>query len=112
MNFPRKIAKRFMLGGKGAGPSRLTGWIAITGFAVGCMAMVLSISVLNGVEFRINGSSFYSFPFALSYEYHIPLFDDSEKVGKHYIKLLFDFISFMSWNIFFLVYYLTILPKS
>ena len=53
MNFARKIAKRFMLGGKGAGPSRLTGWIAITGLAVGCMAMVLSISVLNGFESRV-----------------------------------------------------------
>ena len=42
-----------MLGGKGAGPSRLTGWIAITGLAVGCMAMVLSISVLNGFEKKV-----------------------------------------------------------
>ena len=42
-----------MLGGKGAGPSRLTGWIAIIGLAVGCMAMVLSIAVLNGFESRV-----------------------------------------------------------
>ena len=53
MSFSRKIAKRFMLGGKGAGPSRLTGWIAIIGLAVGCMAMVLSIAVLNGFESRV-----------------------------------------------------------
>lgn len=53
MSFSRNIAKRFMLGGKGAGPSRLTGWIAIIGLAVGCMAMVLSIAVLNGFESRV-----------------------------------------------------------
>tara|TARA_B100001123_G_scaffold413204_1_gene511335 strand:- start:177 stop:1364 length:1188 start_codon:yes stop_codon:yes gene_type:complete len=53
MSFSRKIAKRFMLGGKGAGPSRLTGWIAIIGLAVGCMAMVLSIAVLNGFESHV-----------------------------------------------------------
>ncbi len=53
MSFSRNMAKRFMLGGKGAGPSRLTGWIAIIGLAVGCMAMVLSIAVLNGFESRV-----------------------------------------------------------
>ncbi|MBU77867.1 MAG: hypothetical protein CMG28_00335 [Candidatus Marinimicrobia bacterium] len=53
MKFSQAIAKRFMLGGKGAGPSRLTGWIAIIGLAVGCMAMILSISVLNGFESRV-----------------------------------------------------------
>ena len=42
-----------MLGGKGAGPSRLTGWIAIIGLAVGCMAMILSVSILNGFESRV-----------------------------------------------------------
>ena len=47
----------------------------------------------NGIELRLNGSSFYSFPFALSYECHSPLFDDSEKETKHYIKLLFNFLN-------------------
>jgi len=53
MNFSVSIARRFMLGGKGAGPSRLTGWIAIIGLTVGCMAMILSVSVLNGFESRV-----------------------------------------------------------
>ena len=53
MNFPFTIARRFMLGGKGAGPSRLTGWIAIIGLTVGCMAMILSVSILNGFESRV-----------------------------------------------------------
>lgn len=51
--FPFYIARHFMLGGKGAGPSRLTGWIAILGLTIGTMAMVLSISVLNGFETRV-----------------------------------------------------------
>ncbi|MBC8345381.1 MAG: ABC transporter permease [Candidatus Marinimicrobia bacterium] len=53
MKFSQSIARRFMLGGKGAGPSRLTGWIAIIGLAVGCMAMILSVSILNGFESRV-----------------------------------------------------------
>ncbi len=47
------IARHFMLGGKGAGPSRLNGWIAILGLTIGTMAMVLSVSVLNGFETRV-----------------------------------------------------------
>ena len=42
-----------MLGGKGSGPSRLTGWISIIGLTIGCMAMMLSISILNGFESRV-----------------------------------------------------------
>ena len=42
-----------MLGGKGSGPSRLTGWISIIGLTIGCMAMILSISILNGFESRV-----------------------------------------------------------
>ena len=42
-----------MLGGKRSGPSRLTGWISIIGLAIGCMAMILSISILNGFESRV-----------------------------------------------------------
>lgn len=53
MNISWMVARRFLLGGKGGGPSRLTGWIAIVGLAIGCMAMVLSISVLNGFESRV-----------------------------------------------------------
>ena len=45
----------------------------------------------NGFEFRINGSSFYSFPFALSYQIHRPLFDE-DKSEKHYLQLLFEFM--------------------
>ncbi|MFQ6611800.1 MAG: ABC transporter permease [Fidelibacterota bacterium] len=53
MNFPVYIARKFMLGGKGAGPSRMNGWIAIIGLAVGSLAMVLSVAVLNGFESRV-----------------------------------------------------------
>ena len=53
MNFSLKIAKRFMIGGKGSGPSRLTGWISIVGLTIGCMAMILSVSILNGFESRV-----------------------------------------------------------
>lgn len=42
-----------MLGGKGSGPSRLNGWIAIIGLAVGTLAMILSVSVMNGFEKRV-----------------------------------------------------------
>ena len=48
MNFTSKIAKNFMFTKKEAGPTRITGLIAIIGIAVGTMAMVLSVSVLNG----------------------------------------------------------------
>ena len=42
-----------MFSHKEAGPTRFTGSIAIIGIAIGTMAMVLSISVLNGFESRI-----------------------------------------------------------
>ena len=44
----------------------------------------------NGIEFRLNGSSFYSFPFALSYQVHRPFTNDGS--NKHYVKLLFEFM--------------------
>ena len=44
----------------------------------------------NGIEFRLNGSSFYSFPFALSYEVHRPFVNDGS--NKHYVKFLFEFM--------------------
>ena len=53
MNFTFKIAKNFMFTRKEAGPIRITGLISIIGIAVGTMAMVLSVSVLNGFESRI-----------------------------------------------------------
>lgn len=53
MKFSTYIAKRFMLGGKGAGASRFTGWIAIIGMAIGCFALIISIAVLNGFELQV-----------------------------------------------------------
>ena len=47
------IAKRFLLKSKVSSSSKITGWIAVVGLAVGCMAMVLSLSVLNGFENRV-----------------------------------------------------------
>ncbi|MFQ6676935.1 MAG: FtsX-like permease family protein [Fidelibacterota bacterium] len=55
MKFAYTIARRFMLGGKGAGPSRLTGWISIIGLAAGTFALIVSLSVLNGFEERVTG---------------------------------------------------------
>lgn len=53
MKFSTYIAKRFMLGGKGAGTSRFTGWIAIIGMAIGSFALIISIAVLNGFELQV-----------------------------------------------------------
>lgn len=53
MKFSTYIAKRFMLGGKGAGTTRFTGWIAIIGMAIGCFALIISIAVLNGFEIKV-----------------------------------------------------------
>ena len=53
MKFPLYIAQRFLLGGKGAGTSRFTGWIAIIGIAAGAFAMILALAVLNGFEGRV-----------------------------------------------------------
>ena len=44
-----------------------------------------------GVEIKLLGYSFYSYPTALTYEYHIPLSDPWESKGKQYLKILFDF---------------------
>ncbi|MEE2859121.1 MAG: hypothetical protein VX820_05345 [Candidatus Neomarinimicrobiota bacterium] len=43
-----------------------------------------------GLEFRINGFSFYSYPTAIGYEFHQPI-DDIDNKGKHYFTLLFDY---------------------
>ena len=53
MNFSSKVAKNFMFSRKEVGPTRITGIIAVVGIAVGTMAMVLSVSVLNGFESKI-----------------------------------------------------------
>jgi len=53
MRFQLMIAKRFMLGGRGSGPSRLTGWISIIGMMVGTFAMIISLAVMNGFEERV-----------------------------------------------------------
>ena len=53
MRFSSLIARKFMFSRKEVGPSRFTGSIAIIGIAVGTMAMILSVSVLNGFESRI-----------------------------------------------------------
>jgi len=43
-----------------------------------------------GLEYRLHGFSFYSYPSAIAYEYHQPLSDLDEK-GKHYFTILFDY---------------------
>ena len=53
MNTSTYIAKRFLFGVRGVGTSRFTGLIAITGMAVGCFALILSIAVLNGFEKKV-----------------------------------------------------------
>jgi len=53
MRFSSLIARKFMFSRKEVGPSRFTGFIAIIGIAMGTMAMILSVSVLNGFESRI-----------------------------------------------------------
>ena len=44
----------------------------------------------GGLECRLHGFSFFSYPSAIAYEYHQPLSDLDEK-GKHYFTLLFDY---------------------
>ena len=45
----------------------------------------------GGIEYRIKGFSFFSYPTAIAYEYHRPITDQNE-VGKHYFSLLFDYL--------------------
>ena len=42
-----------------------------------------------GLECRLQGFSFYSYPTAIAYEYHHPI-NDSNKTGKHYFTLTGD----------------------
>ena len=44
-----------------------------------------------GIEIKLLGYSFYSYPTALTYEYHVPLSDPWDNKGKQYLKILFDF---------------------
>ena len=44
-----------------------------------------------GLEFRVLGFSFYSYPTSLSYEYHIPLNESITNKGRQYLKILFEF---------------------
>ncbi len=53
MNVTTYLARRFMLGGAGAGASRFTGWIAIIGMTLGCLFLILSVAVLNGFEAQV-----------------------------------------------------------
>ena len=53
MKFQVLIAKKFMLGGAGSGPSRLNGWISIIGMIIGAFAILISLSVMNGFEKRV-----------------------------------------------------------
>ena len=53
MKFQLLIAKKFMLGGVGSGPSRLNGWISIIGMIIGAFAILISLSVMNGFEKRV-----------------------------------------------------------
>ena len=41
-----------------------------------------------GIEFRLFGYNVYSYPLAITYEYHVA---EEESDGKHYFKVLFDF---------------------
>ena len=47
--------------------------------------------ISSGLELRMTGYSFYIYPMALSFEYHIPINDVNEKRGKSYFSILFDF---------------------
>ena len=44
-----------------------------------------------GLELRLLGFSFYSYPTAITYEYHIPFKDSFNNDSRQYLKLLFDF---------------------
>jgi hypothetical protein len=47
--------------------------------------------VSGGVEFRLSGYSFFGYPTAIAYEYHMPIADSEESKGKQYLTILFDF---------------------
>jgi len=45
----------------------------------------------SGIEARINGFSFYSYPTAIEYSIHVPVLDDLNYIPKQYLKILFNF---------------------
>ena len=45
----------------------------------------------SGLEARINGFSFYSYPTAIEYSIHISMLDNSNYIPKQYLKVLFNF---------------------
>jgi len=46
------IAKRFLITGSNFA-GKYTGWVAVIGIAIGCFALIVSISVLNGFESKV-----------------------------------------------------------
>jgi lipoprotein-releasing system permease protein len=46
------IAKRFLRTGNNFA-GKYTGWVAVTGIAIGCFALIVSIAVLNGFESKV-----------------------------------------------------------
>ena len=50
-----------------------------------------SIKQSIGIELKLIGFSFYSYPTALTYEYHVPISDPWNNEGQQYLKILFDF---------------------
>tara|TARA_Y100001970_G_C14232847_1_gene859781 strand:- start:191 stop:3100 length:2910 start_codon:yes stop_codon:yes gene_type:complete len=44
----------------------------------------------SGIELRLRGYSFYAYPMAISFEYHLPINDKNES-SKSYFSILFDF---------------------
>tara|TARA_B100001750_G_scaffold224311_1_gene215262 strand:- start:9074 stop:10270 length:1197 start_codon:yes stop_codon:yes gene_type:complete len=53
MKFQLLIARKFMLGDSGYGPSRINGWVSIIGMTIGTFAILISLSVMNGFEERV-----------------------------------------------------------
>ena len=47
--------------------------------------------ISSGIEARISGFSFYSYPTAIEYSCHIPILENSEYMPKQYLKILFNF---------------------
>ena len=44
-----------------------------------------------GLQIKLLGFSFYSYPTAVTYEYYIPVSDPWNTLGKQYLRILFDF---------------------
>ena len=44
-----------------------------------------------GLEIKLLGFSFYSYPTAVTYEYYFPVSDPWNTIGKQYLRILFDF---------------------